>query len=69
LHWDVFAQGDPGLGYRDILLKPDGRLEQILCEHARRGRFTARPEPGEDASYLIVSVEDMVELEAIEFLL
>jgi hypothetical protein len=40
-----------------------------MCEHTRRGVFTAQPTPGEGVGYLIVSLEDMVELEAIELLL
>jgi hypothetical protein len=56
-------------GYQDFLLEPDGRLEEILCQHAQRGRFDARPELNKGVSCLVVSPEDMVELEAIEFLL
>jgi hypothetical protein len=56
-------------GYRDILLEPDGRLEQILCEHTLRGWLAAWPKPSEGVGCLIVSSEDMVELEAVELLL
>jgi hypothetical protein len=67
--WVVFTRGDLGLRYRDFLLEPDQRLEQILLKHARRGHFVARPEPGKGVDCLIVSPEDMVELEVVEFVL
>jgi hypothetical protein len=31
--------GDPGRWYKDFLLEPDGRFEQILREHTQRGWF------------------------------
>jgi hypothetical protein len=55
--------------YQDILFEPDSGLEQILCEHTRRGWFVARSEPSEGIGYLIVSSEDMKKLETIEFFL
>jgi hypothetical protein len=67
--WVAFARGDLGCGYRDFLLKLDRCLEQILHKHVRRRRFVARPELGKGVDYLIVSPEDMVELEVIKFLL
>jgi hypothetical protein len=67
--WVVIIRRDPGHGYRDFLLEPDRWLEQILREHARRGRFKARPELGKGVGYLIVWLEDMVELKTIELLL
>jgi hypothetical protein len=57
----VLGAGTGLSSFRDILLDPDGRLEQILCKNAPRGWFMARPEPGDGVSYLIVSLEDMVE--------
>jgi hypothetical protein len=36
--------------------------------HTQRGRFTARFEPGEGVGYLVVSLEDMMELKTIELL-
>jgi hypothetical protein len=63
--WVVFARGDLGRRYQDFLLEPGGQLEQILLKHAWRGRFAARPEPGKGVSCLVVSPEDMVELEAV----
>jgi hypothetical protein len=44
-------------------------LEQILHEHAWRARFTTRPEPSEGIDYFIVSSEDMMKLETMEFFL
>jgi hypothetical protein len=38
-------------------------------EHAQRGRFVVQSEPGEGVGCLVVSPEDVVHLEAIEFLL
>jgi hypothetical protein len=40
-----------------------------LCENTRRGWFVAQPEPGEGIGRIIVSSEDMMELEAVELLL
>jgi hypothetical protein len=53
--------------YQDILLEPKRGLEQILCEHTRRGWFTTQPEPSEGIGCLIVSSEDMMKLKIIEF--
>jgi hypothetical protein len=41
----------------------------MLRKCARRVRFVARPELGEGVSYLIVSLEDMLELKVVKFLL
>jgi hypothetical protein len=38
-----------------------------MREHTRRGRVVARPEPGNGVGCLVISLEDMVELEAVEF--
>jgi hypothetical protein len=38
-----------------------------MHKHARRGWFRIQPKLGEGVGCLIVSLEDMVELEAIEF--
>jgi hypothetical protein len=40
-----------------------------MWEHTQRGQFTARLEPGEGVSYLVVSPENTMKLEAIEILL
>jgi hypothetical protein len=53
----------------DIFLEPDGRIEQILREHTRRGRFTARLELGEGVGRLVVLSKNMLELKAIDLLL
>jgi hypothetical protein len=65
----VFTREDLGSGYMDFFLETDGWLDQILREHAWRGRFTARTEVGKGIGYLIVSSENMVELETIELFL
>jgi hypothetical protein len=67
--WAVFARGDPGRGYWDILFEPDGGLKQILCEQAWRAWLAAWPVTGEGVGCLVVSPEDMVELEGVKFLL
>jgi hypothetical protein len=40
-YWAIFCRGDLRLAYEVMLHEPDGRLEQILCEHSWRGPFTA----------------------------
>jgi hypothetical protein len=55
--------------YQNILLEPDRGLEQILREHTRRGWFAAQPKMSEGIGYLVVSLEDMMKLETIEFFL
>jgi hypothetical protein len=55
--------------YQNILLEPDRGLEQILREHTRRGWFAARPKMSEGIGYLVVSLEDMMKLETVEFFL
>jgi hypothetical protein len=52
-----------------MFLKPDGRFEKVMCEHAQRGLFMAGPEPGEGIGCLVVPLEDMVKLKTIELLL
>jgi hypothetical protein len=67
--WVVFAWGDLGRGYKDLLLEPDWWLEQVLRGHDRRGWFMAQPELGKAINCLIVSLKDMVELETVELFL
>jgi hypothetical protein len=55
--------------YQDILLKPDRGLEQILCEHTRRGWFMAQPELSEGIGCLVVSLEDMMKPETVKYFL
>jgi hypothetical protein len=55
--------------YWDILLELDRGLEQILREHAQKGRFVTRPELSEGISCFIVSSEDMMKLETVKFFL
>jgi hypothetical protein len=55
--------------YQDILLESDRGLEQILCEHTRRGWFAVQPEPNEGISCLIVSSKDMMKLKIIKIFL
>jgi hypothetical protein len=52
-----------------VLLKSDRGLEQILHKHTQMGWFTARSELSEGMDCLIVSSEDMMKLETVEFLL
>jgi hypothetical protein len=65
----TFTQQGPHHYHWAAFLEPDGRLDEVLHEHAQRGLIVARPESGEGINCFVVSLDDMMKFESIKLLL